>query len=139
MNQVFLYTFPQWLVFAALFVIVYGWVENKKVFRITGAVLFVLLGVFAAAVIFGDYLAAANYLTPEEIVSEEINGEIVNEVPIEARLLPAYLNFLAAGILAIPTLVLIWREHKGNKLLTVITGLVALFGFFIIVGALRMV
>ncbi len=139
MSQVFLYTFPQWIVFAALFMVVYGWVENKKAFRLTGEILFVLLGIFAAVVIFGDYLAAGNYLTPDEIAAEKINDEILNEVPIEARLLPAYLGFLIAGVLAIPTSLLIWKQHKRAQLLIVITGLVALFGFFIIVGALKMI
>ena len=130
MSQAFLYTFPQWIVFAALFMVVYGWVENKKVFRLIGEVLFILLGIFAAVVIFGDYLAAGNYLTPEEIAAEQINDEILNEVPMEARLLPAYLSFLVAGILAIPTSLLIWKQHKRANWLIVITALVALLGFF---------
>ena len=139
MSQAFLYTFPQWIVFAALFMVVYGWVENKKVFRLIGEVLFILLGIFAAVVIFGDYLAAGNYLTPEEIAAEQINDEILNEVPMEARLLPAYLSFLVAGILAIPTSLLIWKQHKRANWLIVITALVALLGFFIVVGALKAV
>lgn len=139
MSQVFLYTFPQWIVFAALFVVVYGWVEDKKAFRITGEIMFILLGVFAAIVIFGDHLAAGNYLSPEEVMAEELDGEILNELPIEARLLPAYLSFLAAGILAIPGLYMVWKEHKRAQWLIVATALVALSGFFVIVGALRTV
>lgn len=139
MSQVFLYTFPQWIVFAALFMIIYGWVENKKVFRLTGEVLFILLGIFAAVVIFGDYLAAGKYLSPAEIAAEQINDEILNEVPIEARLLPAYLSFLIAGVLAVPASLLTWKQHKRAQLLIVITGLIALLGFFIIVGALKMI
>lgn len=139
MSQVFLYTFPQWIVFAALFVVVYGWVEDKKAFRITGEIMFILLGVFAAIVIFGNHLAAGNYLSPEEVMAEELDGEILNELPIEARLLPAYLSFLAAGILAIPGLYMVWKEHKRAQWLIVATALVALSGFFVIVGALRTV
>ncbi|WP_167605591.1 hypothetical protein [Maribellus sediminis] len=139
MNQVFLYTFPQWIVFAALFVIVYGWVEQKKVFRLTGEAMFILLGIFALIVLLGDFLAAGNFLTPEEVVAEELNDEILNEVPIEAKLFPAYLGFLIAGIMAIPTFLLEWKNHKRASTLVVITSVVALLGFFIIVGALRMV
>lgn len=137
MSPIFLYTFPQWVVFAALFVVIYGWVENKKVFRITGEVIFILLGIFAAVVIFGDFLAAGNYLTPEEIAAEELNDEILNEIPLEARLLPAYLSFLLAGILAIPTAFFIWKNKKRANWLIVGTALIALLGFFIIVGALK--
>jgi len=139
MSQVFLYTFPQWIVFAALFVVIYGWVEHKKAFRLTGEALFILLGIFAVVVILGDYLAAGNYLTPEEIAAEELNDEILNEAPIEAQLLPAYWAFLVAGILAIPSLLLEWKNHKRANLLVVVTALVALLGFFIVVGALRTV
>jgi len=139
MSQVFLYTFPQWIVFAALFVVIYGWVEQKKVFRLTGEAIFIMLGVFALIVIFGDYLAAGKFLTLDEIAAEELNGEILNEVPIEARLLPAYWSFLAAGILAIPTFLLEWKNHKRTNVLIVVTSLVALLGFFIVVSALRMV
>lgn len=137
MSQVFLYTFPQWVVFAALFVVIYGWVEQKKVFRLTGEGLFFLLGIFAIIVILGDYLAVGNYLTPDEIAAEELNDEILNEAPIEAQLLPAYLSFIIAGVLAIPSFILEWKNHKRANLMIVITALMALLGFFIIVGALR--
>lgn len=139
MNQVFLYTFPQWIVFAGLFMVIYGWVENKKIFRLIGISIFVILGIFAAVVLFGDYLAAGKYLSPEEVVAEEIDGDILNEVPIEAKLLPAYWSFLVSSILAIPTFFLDWKQKKFKQLFTVIMALVALLGFFIIVGALRSV
>ena len=139
MSQVFLYTFPQWIVFAALFVVIYGWVEDKKAFRYTGIALFLLLGIYALVVLLGDYLAIGNYLTPEEIAAEELDDEILNEAPIEAQLFPAYWAFLASGILALPSLFLEWKNHKRKNLLIVLTAIVALLGFFIIVGALRTV
>lgn len=139
MSEVFLYTFPQWIVFAALFVIIYGWVESKKVFRLTGEGIFMLLGIFALVVLLGDHLAAAHYLSPEEVASEELDEIITNEVPIEAMLLPAYWCFLATGILAVPTLIFEWKNKKIARTLAVITGLIALLGFFIVVSALRSV
>jgi predicted membrane channel-forming protein YqfA (hemolysin III family) len=60
MNDTLLYTLPQWFIFAAIFVTVYGWIEQKKSFRIIGTFIFVLLGIFSLFVIFGDYLAAGN-------------------------------------------------------------------------------
>lgn len=139
MNQVFLYTFPQWIVFAGLFMIIYGWVENKKVFRLIGIAIFIALGIFAAVVVFGDYLAAGHYLSPEEVAAQELDGETLNEIPIEAKLMPAYWSFLLASILAIPAFLLDLKERKYVKVLTVIMALVALLGFFVIVGALRAV
>lgn len=139
MSQVFLYTFPQWIVFAGMFMVVYGWVEDKKVFRMTGIGMFILLGIFALVVIFGDYLAAGKFLTPDEIAAEEINDEILNEVPLEAKLLPAYWSFLLASISAVPALILDWKDAKYARLLMILMGLIALSGFFVIVGALQSV
>nr|WP_319512223.1 hypothetical protein [uncultured Draconibacterium sp.] len=139
MTDVFLYTFPQWIVFAALFGIVYGWVENKKSLRLIGLAAFIVLGLFSLYVILGDFLAPGQFLTPEEIMHEELNDEIINEAPIEAQLLPAYLSFIGASVLALTAFVLDWLDKKQYKLLTVIAGLVALLGFFIVVGAVRSV
>ncbi|WP_321372157.1 hypothetical protein [uncultured Draconibacterium sp.] len=137
MTDVFLYTFPQWIVFAALFGIVYGWVENKKAFRLIGLAFFIALGLFSLYVILGDYLAPGKYLTPEEVMSEELNDEILNEAPIEAQLLPAYLCFIGSSVLALVAMILDWLNKKRNRLFIVIASLVALFGFFVVVGAVR--
>ena len=94
MNITFLYTFPQWFVFAALFMVIYGWVENKKAFRLIGISIFIVLGIFSIIVLVGDYLAAGEYLSLEEITAEELDDEILNEIPIEAKLLPGYLSFI---------------------------------------------
>uniref|UniRef100_UPI0032162BF7 hypothetical protein n=1 Tax=uncultured Draconibacterium sp. TaxID=1573823 RepID=UPI0032162BF7 len=137
MTDAFLYTFPQWFVFAGLFMIIYGWVENKKVFRQIGTSIFIVLGIYSLFILLGDYLALGNYLTPEEIASEEIDDEIMNEVPFQAKLIPAYWCFLLASVLAIPSLILDWKDKKHARTLTTILGLVALLGFFIVVGTVR--
>ncbi len=137
MNDVFLYTLPQWFVFAALFMIIYGWIEDKKAFRLIGLGIFILLGFFALYVVLSGYLAAGDYLTPEEVASEEIDDVILNAPPLQAKLFSAYLSFMGAAILAIPTLLLNWFDKKQAKLLIVITSTIALLGFFIVVGAVR--
>ncbi|QIA08948.1 hypothetical protein [Draconibacterium halophilum] len=139
MTEVFLYTFPQWFVFAALFGIVYGWVENKKAFRLIGLTAFIALGFFSLYVILGDYLAPGQFLTPEEVMQEELNDLIINEAPIEAQLLPAYLGFIASSVLAMAALILDWLNKKYYRLFVVLASLVALLGFFIVVGAVRSV
>ncbi|MCY1722514.1 hypothetical protein OU798_19345 [Prolixibacteraceae bacterium Z1-6] len=137
MTDTFLYTFPQWFVFAGLFMIIYGWIESKKAFRLIGISIFIVLGIYSLVVLLGDYLAIGNYLTPEEVVSEEIDNEILNEVPFQAKLVPAYLCFLIASVLAIPSLILDWKNKKHARILIVIFSLVALMGFFIVVGTVR--
>jgi hypothetical protein len=138
MNQdIFLYTLPQWLVFAGIISSVYGWVEQKKVFRMIGPILFFALGLFSVVILLGDYFSAARFLTPEEMVTLEMEDELLEELPFQARLLPAYLFFVLAGLLAIPAFILEWKDRKYKNLLVVLTALVGLMGFFIIVGALR--
>ncbi|MEN8117131.1 MAG: hypothetical protein ABFS16_09140 [Bacteroidota bacterium] len=137
MNETFLYTLPQWFVFAAIFVVVYGWVEQKKVFRLIGSAIFILLGIYSIYIILGDYFAAANFLTPEEIASEELEDEILNEVPFLAKLLPAYWSFVVSSVLAIPALILDLKNKSFYRLFIVITALVSLLGFFIVVGAVK--
>lgn len=137
MNDVILYTYPQWFVFAALFMIIYGWVEDKKTFRLIGLSLFILLGILSLILILGDFLSIGNYLSPEEITAEEIDDEVLNEIPLQAKLLPGFWSFIIASVLAIPALILDWAEKKHSRLFIVLTGLVALLGFFIIVGTVR--
>ncbi len=138
MNQdILLYTLPQWFVFAAIIASVYGWVEHKKAFRLMGPVIFLLLGVFAALVIWSDLFISYEFLTPEEIINLETEDELNTDLPFQAMLFPAYVAFVLSGLLAIPSFVLEWKSRKGKNLLLILTALTALFGFFIIVGALR--
>ena len=138
MNQdTFLYTLPQWFIFSAVIVIAYGWVEQKKVFRIIGSVVLILLGVFAVYAISAGYFAAGRFLTPDEMVSQQMEEELTGEIPFQARLLPAYLSFIVSGILALPAIYFDWKEKKPTRLFIILAGLVSLFGFFIIAGALK--
>lgn len=137
MNDTLLYTLPQWLIFGAVFVSVYGWIEHKKGFRIIGACIFVLLGIFSLYIITGDYLAGGKFLTPDEIADQELNDNAIEEIPFQAKLLPAYLSFLVSAILAIPAIFLDIKNKKSYQWFIILTGLAALFGFFVIVGVLQ--
>lgn len=138
MNQdSILYTLPQWFVFSAIVSIVYGWVEKKKIFRLIGPLLFFLLGLFAAFSIYNGSFSVNDFLTPQEIVNEEFEDETFDEVPFLMRLLPAYWSFIIAAILAIPAFYFEWKEKKHKNIITILTGLCALFGFFIIVSTLQ--
>ena len=137
MNDTLFYTLPQWFIFAAVFVAVYGWIEKKKAFRIIGATIFILLGIYSLIVISGGYLAGGEFLTPGEIADKELDGEVVETVPFQAKLLPAYLSFIVSAIIAIPAIFLDIKNKKSYQWVILSAGLVALFGFFVIVGVLQ--
>jgi hypothetical protein len=136
-GNVFLYTLPQWFIFSSVIVMVYGWVENKKPFRIIGLLVLVALGLFAVYAITRGYFLSNQFLTPEEIMNEELEGELIEEIPFEGKLFPAYLSFVLSGFLALPAIYFDWKNKKPTRLFTILAGLVALFGFFVIVGALK--
>ncbi len=137
MSDTLLYTLPQWFIFAAVFVITYGWIEDKKPFRMIGAVILFLLGLFSLYVFLGDSFAAQNYLTPEEIISEEIDEVIIDKMPFQAKLLPAYLSFIVASVLAIPAIILDFKDNRKYRWFFIIAGAIVLMGFFIIVSAVH--
>lgn len=137
MDNTFLYTLPQWFIFAAVFVVAYGWIEDKKAFRIIGAAVFIVLGIYSLIILSGDYFAASKYLTLEEIANEELTDEITDEIPFQARLLPAYLIFIGSAILAIPAIYFDLKDKKKYRLFIVLAGIVSLIGFFIIVGNIK--
>ncbi len=126
-GNVFLYTVPQWFVFSALLATIYGWVEEKKAFSIIGLAIFIALSVFSF------YTIAGGYLAPGSMPANLSCGEATPEKAI----LPAYLGFVATGLLAVPGLVLEIKNKKLARVFVVIAGLVSLFGFFVIVGALK--
>lgn len=137
MSDTLLYTLPQWFIFAAVFVAVYGWIEKKKAFRIIGAIIFILLGIYSLIVISGGYLAGGEFLTPGEIADKELDGETIEEIPFQAKILPAYLSFIVSAIIAIPAIFLDIKNKKSYQWFILSAGLVALFGFFVIVGILQ--
>jgi len=132
-----LYTLPQWFVFAAFLATVYGWVEKKKVFKLTGPVLLFIFGIYAAYSIYSGAFSAYHFLTPEEIISQEMGEELYEDIPFQARLLPAYWSFVAAALFAVPAFFFELKKKKPGGLFLILTGIAALLGFFIIVGELQ--
>jgi hypothetical protein len=136
-QNTFLYIIPQWLVFVSVVVIIYGWVEKKKIFGLIGLGFIVILAIFALYIINSGYFVFHEFLTPEEIVSEALEEEMLNELPLQAKLLPPYWLFVVSGLMAIPTLFFEWKNKKYARLFKIITGLIAMGGFFLIVGILK--
>lgn len=137
MNDTFLYTLPQWFIFAGVFVVVYGWIEDKKAFRIIGSTIFILLGIYSLIIILGGFFAAENFLTPDEIANEELSEEVIPNIPFQTQLLPAYISFLVSSVVAIPALYLEIKNNRKYRYFIVASILVALFGFFVIVGTIK--
>lgn len=126
---------PQWVIFAGLTVMIYGWVEKKKAFGLVGTGMLVLLGLFAA------YVLAAGLLVPEDFFTAGSAAEEAplspDEIPIEGRLLPVYWGLIVGGVLALAAFITELLNRRGANVLKLITGLLALALFFFILGALR--
>jgi len=136
-QNTFLYIVPQWFIFASVIALAYGWVEKKRGLRMIGFGLLIALGLYAIYAIAEGYFVFHNFLTPEEIIASEMEEEFIEEMPIEGRILPAYWLFIASAITAIPGFALEWKNKKQARIFIFISELIALGGFFIIVGALR--
>lgn len=132
-----LYVLPQWLIFSGILVMVYGWVEEKKIFRLIGLGILLLLSIYAIWCVTTGQFAARNFLTPDEVINQELTSEASEEIPLIVKIFPAYLLFIATAIFSIPAIWLEWKERKYSKLFIVLSSLVSLSGFFIIVTALK--
>lgn len=131
MEHVYLYTLPQYFIFLALFIYVYGWVERKQWYRIIGMSLITSLGLFA--------LFSLLKLFPNPILeqSNEVVKNAEEQLLFWAKLKTAYSSFVAAALSSIPSIWLEWKQSRKRHFFTVATGLMALFGFFIIVSSLK--
>lgn len=140
MNDSFLYTVPQWIIFAGIASVIYGWAESKRPFRIIGTSILIILGFYSLYVLLNGFLAAHKFLTPYEIANEELELDTTfEEVPFQVQIFPAYISFLVTAGLAIPALIFELLHKKLFRLFIVLAILAALFGFFIIVGTLKMI
>ena len=137
MSDTFIYTVPQWFIFAAIIGMVYGWIEEKKAIRMIGAGILIALGIFSLIILSGDYFSAGKFLTQEELASQQLEENIPEEIPFIARLFPAYLLFVISAVLSVPAIIFDLKNKKGYVYWAIIAGLVALAGFFVIVGQLK--
>lgn len=137
MEGTLFYTLPQWFVFSAILAIVYGWVEDKKIFMIIGQSIFVMLGIFAIWALTTDFFTMAKMGSPAEIAANELENQTGNALPFATRIFPAYIIFVASALFALPTLYFTWKEKKAAKVLIILNILLCLTGFFNIVSALK--
>ncbi len=137
MNDIFIYTLPQWFIFTAVFGVTYGWIEKKRVFRIIGAIIFVLLGIFSLFILSGNFLTPGQHVVHSEISNNIIDKNSGNDIPFQTKLLPAYLSFVLSAMLALVAIFFDLRKSKKYRWFIIIAGLIALYGFFEIAGALN--
>ena len=129
---------PQWAVFAAVTIIIYGWTEGKRAFMQIGTAILVLLGLYAAWVIY------TGLLVPESLfdTTEALDGEELfnpDEIPMEGRLLPVYWGFVLNGAIALAAFITGTKDGKASKTLRIIAIVFSLFLFFAMIGISRSV
>ena len=146
MNTSFLYSVPQLIIFTGIAAIVYGWVEQKRPFRIIGASILIILGLYAIYVLLSGYLAGHKYFTPYEAVMGELDEQemlsddelLFYDVPFQVKLFPAYISFLISAAIAIPALIFeLLKNNKFFRIFIILAILASLVGFFIDVEVIR--
>lgn len=130
-------TIPQWAIFAAITITIYGWVEQKKIFSLMGIALMMLLGIFAAWVIYSGWLIPESMFdTTGSLDGEELFSE--GEIPMEGRMLPFYWGLVVNGLLSVPVFLVEYSEKKYSKPLKLLIMLTALMIFFGMTSASRL-
>ena len=130
-------TVPQWAIFAAITVVIYGWVEQKKAFGMVGSIILMALGIFAGWAIYNGLLMPEGLFdTKEALDGEELF--LPDELPIEGRVLPFYWGLIFNGFVALGALLAEIMNKKIAKVLKVIMCIIGLLIFFAMIGIARM-
>jgi hypothetical protein len=130
-------TVPQWAIFAAITVVIYGWVEQKKAFGMLGSLILMALGIFAGWAIYnGLLLPEGLFDTKEAMDGEELF--LPDELPIEGRLLPFYWGLIVNSVVALVALLSEIMNKKLASILKVAMCIIGLFIFFGMIGVARM-
>jgi len=136
-NNFTVITIPQWTIFAAITIIIYGWVEQKKIFGLIGISLMVFLGIFAGWVIYSGWLIPESLFdTTGTMDGEELFSE--NEIPTEGRMLPFYWGLVLNGAISVLVFLVEYSGKKYSKPLKLLIMLFALMIFFGMASASRL-
>ena len=129
-------TVPQWAIFAAITVMIYGWVEKKRAFGIVGSGILVVLGIFAL------WAIAAGLMMPESML--EINDNLSkdelftpDELPMEGRLLPFYWVLVINGVLALSAMLAEIFRKRMATVLKIIAAAIAIIVFFLMMAVVK--
>lgn len=112
-------TSSQWILFLAVSLIIYSWVERRKRFQQAGQLLFFLLGIFSFWVIFTHQI-----VVPEVLAQQP--------APKEAQALTYFSGLLLTGGLGLAGYILGLIRTSWAKVPNLILVPVALFLFFMV-------
>lgn len=129
-------TIPQWAIFAAITVIVYGWTEKKNIFIQIGMAIFVLLGIYSAWAVFTGIMVPGDFLNETDLVSGE-DLFTPGELPLEGKLIPVYWGFILTGCIAVTALVAGITGRKFTSVLRIICAVIAVLLFFMMMAIVR--
>jgi hypothetical protein len=130
-------TVPQWAIFAAITVVIYGWVEQKKAFGMVGSIILMALGIFAGWAIYNELLMPEGLFdTTEAMDGEELF--LPDELPIEGRLLPFYWGLIVNSVIALGALITDIMNKKVTRVLKVVMCIIGLLIFFGMIGVAKM-
>ncbi|MGV8095037.1 MAG: hypothetical protein AB2L24_24550 [Mangrovibacterium sp.] len=112
-------TSSQWILFFAVILIIFSWVEKKKNIQLAGQILFFLLGAFSFWIIFSKQIT----------VPEVLQGQ---DTPVEAKALTYFSGLILTGTLGLTAFLLGWRNSKWVKPVNIILVITALVLFFMV-------
>lgn len=112
-------TSSQWILFLAVILIIFSWIEQKKRIQQAGQILFFLLGIFSLWIILDEQI----------VVPDVLQGE---ETPVEAKALAYFSGLVLTGILGLIAFLLGWRQPKWVKPVNIILFATALILFFMV-------
>lgn len=118
-------TSSQWILFIGIGLIIYSWIEKKRLIQQLGQATFVLLALFALWV-----LVSGQIIVPEVVSS--------NVVPVEAKALTYFSGLLVTGLIGVVAFVLGRIESSWAKFGNMVLVAVGLSLFLMVYQLQRM-
>ncbi len=129
-------TIPQWAIFCAITVIIYGWTEKKNIFIQIGMAIFILLGIYSAWAVYAGIMVPENFMNATDPVSgEELFSP--GELPLEGKLIPVYWGFILNGCTAGTALIAGITGRRFTTVLRIISAVFSVLLFFMMIAIVR--
>jgi hypothetical protein len=112
-------TSSQWVLFLAVALIIFSWIERKKRIQEAGQILFFLLGIFSLWIILSRQIAVPEFVQ-------------VGETSVEAKALAYFTGLVLTGALGLVAFLLGWVQPRWVKPVNIILVVTALFLFFMV-------
>ncbi|MEN6453165.1 MAG: hypothetical protein ABFD10_02835 [Prolixibacteraceae bacterium] len=112
-------TSSQWMLFLAIILIIFSWIEQKKRILQAGLLLFFLVGTLSLWIILGKLISVPDVL-PQ------------GKIPTEAKTLTYFYGLVLTGILGLASFLLEWRQSKWTKPVNIALIGIAVVLFFMV-------